>query len=82
MFQLVYVSDASVLFSQDDPRQLLAVARRNNVIHGVTGMLVYCDIQFLQVLEGDVANVVSTYDRIEKDLVTMVSSSYIAVTQM
>ena len=67
MYQIVYVSEAAVPFDAEDLRKLLAVARRKNTILGVTGMLVSYKNQFLQVLEGDAANVISAYDRIEKD---------------
>src|ERR1700761_9752084 len=67
MYQIVYSSDGTVDFSSDDLRQLLAVARANNKISMLTGMLVFCDNQFLQVLEGNMADVVRTYDRIATD---------------
>jgi hypothetical protein len=67
MYQIVYVSEAAVPFSPNDLRELLTIARRKNMIAGVTGMLVHYVNQFLQVLEGDAVNVVSTYDRIAKD---------------
>jgi hypothetical protein len=67
MYQIVYISEAAVPFSTGDLRKLLAVARRKNVIQGVTGMLVYRNNQFLQVLEGDAPDVITTYDRIAKD---------------
>src|ERR1700761_2353752 len=67
MYQIVYTSEGTVDFSSDDLRQLLAVARANNKISLLTGMLVFCDHQFLQVLEGNMADVVRTYDRIATD---------------
>ena len=67
MYQIVYTSEGTVDFSSDDLRQLLAVARANNKISMLTGMLVFCDNQFLQVLEGDMADVVRTFDRIATD---------------
>ena len=67
MYQLVYTSEATIDFSSADLRELLAVARAKNKIGSITGMLVFCDDQFLQVLEGNPADVIRTYDRIEKD---------------
>ena len=68
MYQIVYTSEATVDFSSEDLRQLLAVARAKNKVGLITGMLVFCDNQFLQVLEGSMADVVRTYDRIATDL--------------
>jgi len=67
MYQIIYTSEAATSFSSLDLQALLAIARRKNVIRGVTGMLVCSDNQFLQVLEGDAADVISTFDRIAKD---------------
>ena len=67
MLQLIYASAATVDFSEEDLRKLLQVARRNNAKDGVTGMLVYQDGAFLQILEGDPAAVQRVYDKIEKD---------------
>jgi hypothetical protein len=67
MYQLVYTSEATDAFSPDSLEGLLKVARSNNKIKGVTGMLVFCDNQFLQVLEGNPSDVISTYDRIATD---------------
>jgi hypothetical protein len=67
MYQLIYTSEASVAFSAEDLRKLLAAARAKNKINLITGMLVFCDNQFLQVLEGDAAAVVRAFNTIEKD---------------
>ena len=67
MYQIVYASEATNEFSADDIRQLLSVARAKNKIGLITGMLVFCDGQFLQVLEGNDPDVIRTYDRIAGD---------------
>lgn len=67
MYQVVYTSEPVVAFSDDDLRQLLAVARAKNRIDRLTGMLVFCDNQFLQVIEGNAEDVIRTFDRIGKD---------------
>ncbi len=67
MYQIVYTSEATIDFSSDDIRELLAVARAKNKIGLITGMLVFCDNQFLQVLEGNATDVIRTYDRIAGD---------------
>jgi FAD-dependent sensor of blue light len=67
MYQIVYASEATADFSLNDVSKLLAVARARNKIRGITGMLVYCDHQFLQVLEGNAPDIIGTYDRIQMD---------------
>lgn len=66
-FFLVYASIANEDFSPEQLLELLAVSRRHNAISGITGMLLYKDRRFLQVLEGDEAAVRATYARIERD---------------
>jgi Sensors of blue-light using FAD len=67
MYQMIYVSEATEQFQPGDPQKMLDVARSNNLIVGVTGMLVFRNGQFLQVLEGGPTAVISTYDRIAAD---------------
>jgi hypothetical protein len=67
MRQLVYVSAASGLFVPEDLNSILATARRVNPQHGVTGMLLYIDLGFLQVLEGPHDGVEYIYQRILRD---------------
>lgn len=67
MFQLVYVSSARALFTAADLAALLAVARVRNAELGVTGMLVYHDGNFMQVLEGDREVVLELSRKIERD---------------
>ena len=65
---LAYLSSATNLPSLDDLRAILAQARRNNEAHGITGLLLYHDGNFFQVLEGAKDAVLACYGRIEKDL--------------
>jgi hypothetical protein len=67
MFFLVYVSSATRPFSGEDLRALLATCRKNNAELGVTGMLLYKDGNFMQVLEGDEGAVRGLYARIAED---------------
>ncbi len=67
MFFLVYVSSATRPFSGEDLRALLATCRKNNAELGVTGMLLYKDGNFMQVLEGDEDAVRGLYARIAED---------------
>ena len=77
---LVYVSSAVKLFSSAELQQLLRGARENNSSRDITGMLLYKDGNFMQVLEGLRDPVLALHDRISrdprhKDLVTMLQGS-------
>ena len=67
MHQLVYISTSRSEISPDLLREILAVSQRNNARVGVTGLLVCGGNRFLQVLEGPVAAVCDTYERIQQD---------------
>ena len=67
MYQIIYASEATEIFNSDQLAELLTTARRRNRINRLTGMLVFCNQQFLQVLKGDPADVIATYDRIAHD---------------
>jgi Sensors of blue-light using FAD len=67
MYSVVYVSSATVDFSSAQLVQLLDVSRRNNAVVGVTGMLLYKDGNFMQVLEGEQQAVQDVYTRVARD---------------
>ena len=52
LVRLVYASAASAPFTPEQLQQLLALARRRNAAAGITGMLLYLNGSFFQVLEG------------------------------
>ena len=66
-FQLVYVSAAVVPFSQADLRELLMKSREKNATLGITGILLFADGTFFQVLEGERTAVESLFNVIERD---------------
>ena len=67
MLQLIYTSEAKNNFSPSELQNLLLTARRNNDLDAITGMLLYEDGTFLQVLEGENEIIESTYQRIAAD---------------
>ena len=67
MFFLTYVSTANQDLSKADLNELLAQCRRNNARLGITGMLLYKDGNFMQVLEGEESAVRSIYAKIGGD---------------
>jgi hypothetical protein len=67
MLSLVYVSSATQLFSDEDLKALLAQSRDKNKRLGITGLLLYKDGNFMQVLEGAEDAVLATYASIQAD---------------
>jgi len=67
MYQLVYVSEETRPFSDDDLVELLKTSRRNNIQVDVTGILLYKNGRFVQVLEGPEEAVRSVFDIIKAD---------------
>lgn len=67
MLSLVYVSAATHPFTPDELDGLLQTSRANNSRLGLSGMLLYRDGDFLQVLEGQEDAVRATYERISRD---------------
>lgn len=67
MKRLVYTSKARRKMSDNDINRILSISRINNSLYDVTGMLLYRDGTFLQVLEGHDATLSQTYARIRKD---------------
>jgi hypothetical protein len=67
LIHCIYSSAARQALDSSDLRALLDQARKNNSACGVTGMLLYVDQSFFQVLEGDEAAVDAVYERIKLD---------------
>jgi hypothetical protein len=63
----VYVSSAVEWFSMADLRLLLAKSRERNEREGITGMLLFKDGHFMQVVEGEDEAVKRLHDRIQAD---------------
>ena len=67
LVQLIYVSSASHLLDEQALRAILESSVRHNTPQAVTGMLLYANGAFMQVLEGDEAAVAETMSRIQAD---------------
>jgi Sensors of blue-light using FAD len=67
MNRLIYLSAAMPSLTQRDLDQILSVSRANNKIAGLTGLLLYGRGSFIQVLEGDPADIDACYERIRRD---------------
>lgn len=67
LHRVIYISTATRLLSENDLSVLLEVSRRNNAAEGLSGMMLYHDGSFLQVLEGPAAAVRARFERICQD---------------
>lgn len=67
LFQIIYVSAASPAFDESTLPELLHQARTNNEKLGITGMLLYHEGSFIQVMTGPEEAVMAVYRKVEKD---------------
>ena len=67
MLQLVYISSARQLITEDMCKDILLKSRANNERANISGLLVAGQRRFLQALEGPTDAVRSTYARIVAD---------------
>ncbi len=80
MYSLLYVSSAARAFTAAHLRELLAVCDSNNRRDDISGLLLYKDGNFMQLLEGPEVQVLATHRRICADrrhhgLITIVQGS-------
>ncbi len=67
VYQLMYYSTARREQTDADLVEILDVSRRNNTAAGITGILLYGEGVFFQVLEGDEEKVKACFERIKAD---------------
>ena len=67
MYRLMYLSTATVKFTDEEYEALLDVARKNNQEKNVTGLLIIKGRSFLQCLEGNKEDVIFIYEKIKDD---------------
>ena len=67
MKRIIYASQATFDLSPEELVSLLERARVKNEAAGLSGMLLYSNQSFLQVLEGDDETLADAYSRIEVD---------------
>jgi len=64
MLQLIYISTSTNSPSETELVDLLERARSRNLRRNITGMLLYSNSTYLQVLEGEAKDVLGLYDAI------------------
>ena len=65
--RLIYISSAAGRFGQPQLDEILATSRINNAARGLTGMLLFHDGCFFQVLEGEAESIDRTFATISRD---------------
>jgi len=68
MYQLIYTSQATVPFTEAMLLELLKQAQQWNEQVGITGVLLYNEQHFVQVLEGSVEAVGDLYGKLLRDV--------------
>ncbi len=67
LIHIIYASIANVNFDDNQLIELLTKAREKNLHLNVTGMLLYCDCNFFQVIEGEELTIQTLFESIKKD---------------
>lgn len=67
LWEIVYVSTAPFLLSDEELEKLLEISGRKNPPAGITGILLYQDGNFMQLIEGPKAAAEELYEKIQKD---------------
>ncbi len=67
MYFLIYFSVATRPFTPEELVDLLEVSRKNNTAAKITGMLLYKDEKFMQLLEGEEGAVARVFEKISRD---------------
>lgn len=65
--RLVYISNASAAFREDELPGILKVSRRNNERDGLSGLMMFHERRFFQILEGEMNAVMGCFNRIMRD---------------
>ena len=67
MYYLIYRSVATDLPTKESLARLLELAREHNAMRGITGMLLYQNGSYMQMLEGDEAAVRELFGKVAAD---------------
>jgi len=67
MYYLIYLSAGVNWFSEKELTDILSISDINNSRNNITGLLLYSEGNFIQLLEGNEQDVKDTFERISKD---------------
>jgi hypothetical protein len=65
--QLVYVSNRKPICTAVEIENILASCKKNNPSLDITGVLLYSDTKFIQMVEGSSKTITELYDKIKLD---------------
>lgn len=65
--QLVYVSNRKSNCTAEEIEKILESCKKNNPPLQITGVLLYSDNKFIQLVEGEAKVIMGLYDKIKKD---------------
>lgn len=65
--QLIYVSNRKPTCTQAEIDKILISCEKNNPPLNITGVLLYSDAKFIQLVEGEAKVILDLYDKIKKD---------------
>jgi hypothetical protein len=65
--QLVYVSNRSAKCTEEEIEKILASCKKKNPPLNITGVLLYSDTKFIQLVEGEYKVINDLYDKIKTD---------------
>ena len=67
MYRIIYLSSATTKFTSTEIISLLNSSRQRNELNQITGLLLYADGNFLQIIEGEKKAVLKLYSKISID---------------
>lgn len=67
MYYILYISAAASAMGETELENILAESRRNNARNEISGLLLFAQNNFIQMLEGEPEHVNSTFERILHD---------------
>lgn len=67
MHRIIYLSTTNTDLNKDEINNLLNKSNQYNVKHKITGILLYIDFDFIQVLEGSKEDVHFLFEKIKRD---------------
>ncbi len=67
LYRIIYLSSGLKDLTSTAVKEILAKAKENNRAKNITGILLYLDKNFIQVLEGEKEEVIKLYQKISLD---------------
>lgn len=67
LYRLVYLSSYIGVATEDSLKEIFTVASRNNIRDEISGLLIFYEGNFFQIIEGEADQINACYKRIEAD---------------